>query len=119
MVDDNRDATDSLALLLEMDGHQVLTAYNSMEALARCQAERPDVVLLDIGLPGMNGYSLARELRQSSELGRILLIAVTGYGQLEDKQKSQAAGFNAHLTKPVDIESLRKLLGDLPNCQNL
>ncbi|MGZ4955386.1 MAG: PAS domain S-box protein [Methylobacter sp.] len=110
VVDDNRDITESLALLLESEGHQVLTAYDGISALETAQTERPDIILLDIGLPGMDGYSVAQALRQNHELGRSMLIALTGYGQPDDRKKSSASGFNEHLVKPVDIEKLRALL---------
>jgi CheY-like chemotaxis protein/nitrogen-specific signal transduction histidine kinase len=112
LVDDNRDAAESLAMILEVDGHQVRTVYDGPAALALARAERPDVILLDIGLPGMNGYEVAQELRRHSELERTLLIALTGYGQSEDREKSCAAGFDAHLVKPLDLEMLRKLLAE-------
>lgn len=111
IVDDNRDAAESLALLLEADAHQVLTAYDAVSALETARIERPDVILLDIGLPGMDGYSVARALRQNNELKGIMIIALTGYGQPDDRKKSSAAGFDEHLVKPVDMEKLRKLLG--------
>ena len=112
VVDDNQDVAESLALLLEIYGHQVQTANNGFTALEIARAERPDVILLDIGLPEMDGYSVARALRQDHGLERTLLIALTGYGQSDDRKKSLAAGFDAHLVKPVNIETLRKLLGD-------
>ena len=112
VVDDNRDAAMSLSLLLEIDGHKTLQAYDGKDALEMAWAERPDVILLDIGLPEMNGYEVARVLRLSSEMRRTLLIALTGYGQPEDRSKSRTAGFDEHLVKPVEIEKLRKLLAD-------
>lgn len=112
LVDDNHDIAESLAMLLEFDGHQVLIAHEGATALEIARAERPDIILLDIGLPGMSGYSVAQELRRNSELARTLLIAVTGYGQLQDREKSHAAGFDAHLVKPIDFETLRKLLAE-------
>ncbi|MGZ5075194.1 MAG: hybrid sensor histidine kinase/response regulator [Methylobacter sp.] len=112
LVDDNRDAAESLALLLKIEGHQVRTAYDGPAALELARAEWPEVILLDIGLPGMNGYLVAQELRRHRELERTLLIALTGYGQSEDREKSCAAGFDAHLVKPLDLEMLRKLLAE-------
>jgi len=112
IVDDNRDIAESLALLLEIDGYLVRTAYDSLTALDIARAERPDVILLDIGLPEMDGYSVAQALRRNHGLERTLLIALTGYGQADDRKKSHAAGFDAHLVKPVNIETLRKLLDD-------
>jgi PAS domain S-box-containing protein len=114
VVDDNRDITESLALLLESEGHQVLTAYDGISALETARIERPDIILMDIGLPGLDGYAVAQALRQNHELERALLIALTGYGQPDDRKKSSASGFDEHLVKPVDIEKLRKLLASHP-----
>jgi len=110
VVDDNRDVNESLALLLESEGHQVLTAYDGISALETARIKRPDIILLDIGLPGMDGYAVAQAVRQNHELERTMLIALTGYGQLDDRKKSSASGFDEHLVKPIDIEKLRKLL---------
>jgi PAS domain S-box-containing protein len=113
VVDDNRDALESLAMLLEIDGHQVQTAHDGPAALEMAQAENnPDVIILDIGLPGMNGYSVAQALRRRRETDRTMLIALTGYGRPDDREKSRTAGFDAHLVKPIDFESLRKLLAE-------
>ncbi|MGD0960661.1 MAG: PAS domain S-box protein [Methylomonas sp.] len=112
LVDDNRDAAESLAIVLKIDGHHVQTAYDGPAALELARAERPDVILLDIGLPGMNGYEVAQEIRRYGELERTLLIALTGYGQRNDLEKSRAAGFDAHLVKPPNLEMLRKLLAE-------
>lgn len=114
VVDDNLDAAESLTLLLKTEGFEVLTAYEGLAALEMARVEHPDVMLLDIGLPGMDGYSVAREIRRRKEWGRPLLIAVTGYGRPEDKEKSKAAGFDEHLVKPVDIDTLLKLLVNHP-----
>lgn len=110
VVDDNCDIAESLALLLQIDGYVVHTADNGFTALEIAGTVRPDAIILDIGLPGMNGYALAQALRQSREFKQILLIAMTGYGQAEDREKSRAAGIDEHLIKPVDFETLRKLL---------
>jgi PAS domain S-box-containing protein len=112
VVDDNCDITETLAILLGNDGHQVLTANNSHTALEIAKAERPDVILLDIGLPEMNGHELAQEIRRNRELDKTLLLALTGYGQIEERQKSQASGFNYHLVKPLDSELLRSILSE-------
>jgi CheY-like chemotaxis protein len=114
VVDDNRDVAESLALLLESEGHQVLIAYDGISALETARTERPDIILMDIGLPGLDGYAVAQALRQNHELDRTLLIALTGYGQPDDRKKSSASGFDEHLVKPVDIEKLRKLLASYP-----
>ena len=115
VVDDNRDAADSLSLLLGLGGAspglQVETAYDAPQALERAAALRPDAVVLDIGLPGMDGYELARRLRELPGLADVQLIAVTGYGRETDRQAAVAAGFQLHLTKPVDPEELRLLIG--------
>jgi PAS domain S-box-containing protein len=110
VVDDNRDVNESLALLLESEGHQVLTAYDGICALETARIERPDIILMDIGLPGMDGYAVAQAVRQNHELERTMLIALTGYGQPDDRKKSSVSGFDEHLVKPVDIEKLRELL---------
>jgi PAS domain S-box-containing protein len=112
VVDDNRALTDSLALLLEIDGHLVHKAYESKSVFEIVQIEQPDVIILDIGLPSMDGYMLAKELRRNEKLVSTLFIAFSGYGRPEDKEKSRAAGFNEHMTKPSDINKLRKLLND-------
>jgi PAS domain S-box-containing protein len=114
VVDDNRDVAESLALLLESEGHQVLTAFDGIAALETARIERPDIILMDIGLPGLDGYAVAQALRQNHELERTMLIALTGYGQPDDRKKSSASGFDEHLVKPVDIELLRKLLASYP-----
>jgi PAS domain S-box-containing protein len=110
VVDDNSDAAQTMATLLEMEGHEVATAADGFEALERARSYHPDMVLLDIGLPGMDGHEVARRLRQEEEFKHIVLVALTGFGQLEDKARSRAAGFNHHLVKPVELESLRDVL---------
>jgi len=110
IVDDNRDAADSLSLLLQMDGHEVQTAYGGEEALQVIDVFAPDFVLLDIGLPGMSGYEVARRLRSKGNSAH--LVALTGYGQPEDVQRAKDAGFDAHLVKPVDVERVLEALSD-------
>lgn len=112
VVDDNRDAADSLSLLLELEGHLVRTAYDGKAALEMARAEAPEVILLDIGLPEIDGYTVAQTLRSGKEAEGLRLIAITGYGQFQDKEKSFASGFDAHLVKPVDFGSLLKLLNN-------
>jgi CheY-like chemotaxis protein len=107
VVDDNVDAADSIGKILAAFGHQVRCEYDGPCALAAARDYRPEVVLLDIGLPGMDGYEVARKLREIDELKGVLIIAVTGYGQEEDRRRSRASGFNEHLTKPVDPETLQ------------
>jgi PAS domain S-box-containing protein len=109
VVDDNQDSAESLAVLLRMVGHEVHTARDGLEAVQAATTRRPDVVLLDIGLPKLNGYEAARRIRQ--ERGRdVTLIALTGWGQEEDRRQSREVGFDHHLTKPVDFAALQKLI---------
>jgi signal transduction histidine kinase len=110
VVDDNQDSADSLAMLLHMLGHEVRTAYDGMAGLQAAKQFSPDIVLLDIGLPRLSGLETAQRLRQDLGLCDVLLIAMTGYGQMEDKRRSQEAGFNAHLVKPVDLSELQSLV---------
>jgi signal transduction histidine kinase/CheY-like chemotaxis protein len=110
VVDDNVDAAQSLAVLLNLWGHEVCTAHDGTVALEAAQAWRPEVVLLDIGLPGMDGYEVARRLRALQCPARPLLIALTGHAREEDRRRSQDAGFDRHLVKPVDPEILEVLL---------
>ena len=99
-----------MALLLRLNGHEVRTAYDGPAALDSARGQPPDVVLCDIGLPGMSGLEVARLLRHDLGLKDALLLALTGYGQDEDRLRSQEAGFNAHLVKPVDLDALQALL---------
>ncbi|WP_240911550.1 hybrid sensor histidine kinase/response regulator [Paludisphaera soli] len=108
IVDDNADAALTLARLLESSGHRVEAAHDGPAALERAGSRPPDVVLLDIGLPGMDGYEVARRLRASG-LDRAMIVALTGYGQEEDRRRSREAGMDAHLTKPVDLQTLNEL----------
>jgi PAS domain S-box-containing protein len=112
VVDDNRDAADSMAMFLKMIGHQVRTAHDGLAAIAEMEAFHPNVILLDIGLPKLNGYEVAQRIREEHG-DKVVLIALTGWGQEEDRQRSQAAGFNAHMVKPVDFAVLEKLLAGL------
>ncbi|HXG13045.1 MAG TPA: response regulator [Gemmataceae bacterium] len=110
LVEDNADAAESLAALLRLMGHEVDVVYDGASALKTATDFQPDAVLLDIGLPGMDGYETGRRLRKLPGLEKTLLIAVTGYGQPDDRQRSQEAGFDHHLIKPVDLGTLRQLL---------
>jgi two-component system CheB/CheR fusion protein len=110
VVEDNRDGADSLRLLLELLGHEVRVAYSGPEGVATAREFRPDVVLCDIGLPGLDGYGVARELRLNPTTARVRLLALTGYGQDEDLRRSREAGFDHHLIKPADPAVLSKLL---------
>jgi CheY-like chemotaxis protein len=112
LIDDNRDALDMLACLLELNGHKVDSAEDGASGLAKVKALRPDAVVCDIGLPGgMDGYAVARALRAEPALAGMLLIALSGYGQGSDKQKSNEAGFDAHLVKPIRHADLEAALG--------
>lgn len=110
VADDNQDAADSLSAILTMAGHEVRVAYDGLTAVSVAQAFRPHVALLDIGMAGLDGYAVASALRKQSWGPDILIIALTGRGQEEDKRQAQAAGFDVHLTKPVDPEQIRSLL---------
>jgi CheY-like chemotaxis protein len=110
VVDDNRDAAQALRLLLEADGHEVRMAGDGASGLAAAREYRPDVALLDIGLPKMNGFELAQRIREDPSLEGTLLVAVTGYGQMHDRARASASGFQHHLVKPVEFGALRQLL---------
>jgi PAS domain S-box-containing protein len=110
LVDDNVDSAGSLAMLLEASGHEVQIAHDGPTALQAAIDNRPDFMLLDIGLPGMDGNEVAKRIRQQSKLENVVLIAMTGYGQESDRKRSQEAGFNHHLVKPVKLATLEKLL---------
>jgi len=111
IVDDNQDAASMLAMLLELNGYETHMAHDGVDAVETAAAIRRDVILLDIGLPRLNGYEVARKIRQQP--GRPLLVALTGWGQEEDRRRTEDAGFDAHLVKPVDEAALGKLLDDL------
>ena len=111
VVEDSADARQSLQLLLELAGHVVETSEDGPSGLAKLDAFRPEVALIDLGLPGIDGYTLARMARDNPETRAIRLVAVTGYGQTEDRQRALAAGFDLHVTKPVDVSMLEELLG--------
>jgi len=113
VVDDNQDAADSLATLLRLQGHEVRVAYSGMAAVEMTKTYTPDVVFLDIGMPGMDGYEVARRLRQTPGLGKTLLAALTGWGQQEDRRRTAEAGFDHHLVKPPEPKALERLLSDL------
>jgi CheY-like chemotaxis protein len=113
VVDDNRDAADSLAVLLEVAGQEVVVAYDGLAALDLAASFRPDVLLLDLGLPNLSGYEVASRLRQREGEEKPMLVALTGWGQEEDRRRSREAGFDLHLTKPVDFHALRDVLASL------
>ncbi len=108
VIDDNRDAADSMAVLLQLDGHEVAAVYSSEEGILKTASFAPDIVLLDIGLPQMDGYEVARRLVDTGFKGR--LIAISGYGEENDKQRATTAGFFAHLSKPVEYTTLQKVM---------
>ncbi|HSK78902.1 MAG TPA: MEDS domain-containing protein [Thermoanaerobaculia bacterium] len=110
VVDDNQDAAETLGKILEIAGHEVLVAHDGEEALAKAGRHRQEVVLLDIGLPKMDGYEVARRLRLDPGSEGLLLIAVTGYGNREDRERGKLSGFDYHLVKPIDLQQLERLL---------
>jgi len=112
VVDDSRDSAKSLAMLLKFSGHDVHTAYDGLEAVEAAATLQPDVILLDIGMPQLNGYEAARRIREQQRQKRLTLVALTGWGQDEDRRLSQDAGFDSHLVKPVDLAALIKLLAE-------
>ncbi len=109
IVEDNNDVRESLRLVLEMAGHKILEADSGLSGVASAIANRPDVALIDIGLPGIDRYEVARRIRSASEAHGMLLIALTGYGLPEDRVRAEDAGFDAHLVKPVDLNRLDEL----------
>ena len=106
VVEDNRDAADTLRMLLELEGHEVTVTYRGDDGLRAALAAPPDVVVSDIGLPGLDGYALARALRASPRTASVRLVAVTGYGQQHDRRRALDAGFDAWLVKPVEPADL-------------
>jgi CheY-like chemotaxis protein len=110
IADDNRDAADSLSLLLELSGHEVRVAHLGRTALSLAQTFRPDVAFLDIGMPDLTGYEVARALRQEPWAMNLRLIALTGWGQEDDRRRALEAGFDHHLTKPVSPDLLQGLI---------
>jgi len=112
VVDDNVDTAESMALLLRLKGHQVQVAHYGPAALETARSFEPEVVLLDIGLPGLDGYEVAKRLREEARLAKVLLVALTGYGQEEDRRRARRAGFDHHFTKPVDPTVLYQVISD-------
>jgi CheY-like chemotaxis protein len=110
VVDDNEDAADSLATLLEVLGYQVRVAYDGPEAIEAADDFQPEAGLLDIGLPHLSGYDIARHIR-STRGGKVVLVAITGWGQEEDRRRAREAGFDHHFTKPADFERLVSVVG--------
>ncbi|MDP2391534.1 MAG: response regulator, partial [Acidobacteriota bacterium] len=113
VVDDSIDTADSLALLLSVSGHRVRTAHDGPTALAAIAQAPPDAVVMDIGLPGIDGYEVARRVRRRPGTDSMVLVAMTGYGQERDRQMAREAGFNHHLVKPADLDELLRILADV------
>jgi CheY-like chemotaxis protein len=111
IMDDHQDGADALAILLRREGHDVHVAYSAAAALELAETHHPDVFLLDLGMPELDGYTVAVKLRHELNFQDAMIIAVTGYGMAGDRARTASAGFDAHLTKPVD---LRAILGLLP-----
>ena len=110
VADDNRDAGDTLAMLLRLDGHEVHVATDGLEAVEMFQRLQPEVVILDIGMPGLSGHEVAQRIRDQRSEQPVILIAVTGWGQKADKDRAAASGFDHHFTKPVEPTVLSALL---------
>jgi len=110
LIEDSIDAAQALRILLERSGHTVEVTHDGLSGVAAARRSRPDVVLCDIGLPGLDGYGVARQLRETPELAGTFLVAITGYGKDEDRHRARAAGFDVHLTKPVTFKDLQGLL---------
>jgi CheY-like chemotaxis protein len=113
IADDNLDAAESLQLWLQLAGHDVQIAGNGVTALKVAEAFKPDVALLDLGMPGLSGFDVARRIRESPWGSRIVLVALTGWGQDEDRRQSAEAGFDHHVTKPIAPEAIESLIGSL------
>ena len=115
VVDDNLDSAESLTMMLKLSGHDVATAHDGVEAVRLAKEFQPDVAFLDLGMPKLDGYEAARSIRQQSWGREIMLVALTGWGQAEDKRRSREAGFDAHLVKPIDFDALEELVGTIPD----
>lgn len=113
VVDDNRDAAESMRVLLKLMGAEVRAAFDGLEALEVAASFRPQAILLDIGMPKLHGYDVARRLRQEKGGREIVLVALTGWGREEDRRRAEEAGFDGHLIKPVQASALRELLESL------
>jgi CheY-like chemotaxis protein len=113
VMDDNVDAAETLAMLMQELGHDVRTAHDGPTGLEAAYDYRPSVVLLDIGLPGLDGYEVAKRMRQQPVLQSVVLVAMTGYGKESDRKRAQEAGFDHHLVKPAKLEKLRQILASI------
>jgi CheY-like chemotaxis protein len=110
VVDDQRDVADSIAMLIEHVGHDSRAVYDGESALALARSSRPDVMFVDVGMPGMTGYELAGYVRADGSLAGVMLVALTGYGRAEDRTRALASGFDVHVTKPLSESRLREVL---------
>jgi CheY-like chemotaxis protein len=113
VVDDNRDAADSISMVMELLGHEVTTCYSGQEGLESASNGSPDVVFTDIGMPGMDGHEVCRRLRDQPGGQALRIVALTGWGADDDRQKTQEAGFDHHLVKPVTADSLKQALAQI------
>lgn len=112
VVDDNKDSAQTLGMMLKIMGNDVRTAHDGLEAIETASDYRPHVILLDLGMPKLNGYDVCRRIREQEWGADMLIIALTGWGQAEDRQRTKEAGFDHHLVKPVDVAKLNELLDD-------
>ena len=112
VIDDDEDTADSLAMLLRLLGHAVVVARSGREGIEAALAAKPDAILLDVGMPGLDGYNVATRLRSGGGFDDVPIIALTGHGMESDRRRSAAAGIDHHLVKPFDVVDLVKLLGD-------
>ncbi len=115
VVDDNIDGAESLAMVLQFSGHEVRCVHDGLSGLSAAEDFEPDLILLDIGLPGMDGFEVARQLRRRPRFKNVFLVALTGYGRDEDRRLAEEAGFDLHLVKPVDPDTLTRLLARVPS----
>jgi CheY-like chemotaxis protein len=113
VADDNQDSAESFAMMLSVMGHEVRTAHDGLAAVEAVEALRPDVAFLDIGMPRLNGYDVARRIREQRWGKGVVLVALTGWGQDEDKRRAEEAGFDRHFAKPLDPSALEQLLASL------
>jgi CheY-like chemotaxis protein len=114
IIEDNQDAADSLRDMVDLFGHQADVAYHGLKGVEAARQFSPDIILCDVGLPGLDGYGVARTLRAEPQFAETVIIAVSGYGQEEDRNRSREAGFDLHLIKPVDADDLERLLAKPP-----
>jgi len=119
IADDNSDAAESLAVLLQMSGHVTRVAHDGLEAVKAAPDFAPDVAFLDIGMPGLDGYAVARALRQSASMHRVVLVALTGRGAASDRAVAREAGFDRHLTKPCEPEDVEAVLAEIAEARRV